>query len=189
MASSSGTALSTAEEIPFGKHRGKPITEVPFEYLVWLAGFEFNGKHKDMRRQRTSATVLDDIIQCFWENCYPRDDGTHAFEDKGGNRHQAESRADVEAWVHSEILVNPHLFYFGKANTYRAYLYVEDNYPEWPDLAEDELVRRKCCLHCGRRLMPIGYSRSNGKEHADWDGRMLHKKCWKELCEDYECWD
>lgn len=39
------------------------------------------------------------------------------------------------------------------------------------------------CTHCGGKLVAIGTARSNGKNHDDWTGRTLHKKCWKELQE------
>lgn len=39
------------------------------------------------------------------------------------------------------------------------------------------------CKYClsDRALPPIGNSRSNGKYHNDWNGRMYHKKCWKQM--------
>ena len=37
------------------------------------------------------------------------------------------------------------------------------------------------CLYCGSKLVPIGKSRSNGKDHEDWTKRKLHKKCFKSL--------
>ena len=40
------------------------------------------------------------------------------------------------------------------------------------------------CKHCGRPLVPIGDRRWNGKAHKDWDSRVLHKKCYKELVGD-----
>ena len=36
------------------------------------------------------------------------------------------------------------------------------------------------CEKCGKPLRAIGTARKNGKNHADWDSRNLHKKCWKE---------
>jgi len=37
------------------------------------------------------------------------------------------------------------------------------------------------CLACGNRLVPVGRSRTNGKDHDDWNDREYHKKCWKGL--------
>ena len=28
---------------------------------------------------------------------------------------------------------------------------------------------------------PVEYSRLNGAGHEDWQGRILHKKCWRDL--------
>lgn len=37
------------------------------------------------------------------------------------------------------------------------------------------------CWNCGGQLVPVGHSRMNGASHDDWEGRHLHKKCWREL--------
>ena len=42
------------------------------------------------------------------------------------------------------------------------------------------------CWHCGRKLVPIGTSRKNGAAHHDWDGRYLHKTCWRKRNEEQE---
>ena len=34
------------------------------------------------------------------------------------------------------------------------------------------------CSYCDKPLKTIGYARKNGKPHADWHTRTLHKKCW-----------
>jgi len=39
------------------------------------------------------------------------------------------------------------------------------------------------CSLCDKPLKSIGYARKNGKSHADWDTRTLHKKCWLETKE------
>jgi hypothetical protein len=44
-------------------------------------------------------------------------------------------------------------------------------------------VRKGYCAHCDGKLVPIGTFRLNGKDHLDWDARLYHKKCWKELQE------
>ncbi len=33
------------------------------------------------------------------------------------------------------------------------------------------------CKYCDKPLVKIGYKRKNGKQHMDWEGRELHKKC------------
>ena len=39
------------------------------------------------------------------------------------------------------------------------------------------------CKHCNssRAMPPIGHDRVNGADHPDWDSRLYHKKCWKEI--------
>ncbi len=49
-----------------------------------------------------------------------------------------------------------------------------------------EFLHNKC-WSCGGMLQPIGNARMNGRCHDDWDGRVLHKKCWKEIMD--ECVD
>jgi hypothetical protein len=39
----------------------------------------------------------------------------------------------------------------------------------------------KRCVQCCEPLVPMGHARANGKDHADWSSRRLHKKCWREL--------
>ena len=37
------------------------------------------------------------------------------------------------------------------------------------------------CVKCGKKLRPIGTSRSNGNiKYNDWETRKYHKACWKE---------
>lgn len=43
----------------------------------------------------------------------------------------------------------------------------------------------KLCVSCGKKLVPIGLSRYNGKLHPDWDSCRQHKKCWLE-CKKYD---
>ena len=44
--------------------------------------------------------------------------------------------------------------------------------------ARQLLKQRKLCHLCGKKLVPVGYSRQNGKIHKDWPKREYHKKCW-----------
>lgn len=41
------------------------------------------------------------------------------------------------------------------------------------------LEQRKLCVACDGPIVPIGTSRQNGAGHSDWEGRLLHKQCWK----------
>lgn len=40
------------------------------------------------------------------------------------------------------------------------------------------------CWACGKKLVPIGHARENGKDHSDWETRKYHKKCWNEHMRD-----
>jgi hypothetical protein len=60
--------------------------------------------------------------------------------------------------------------------------WVKTNRKEVREFAEGYLLTK--CWHCGGVLVPVGNSRSNGAAHDDWDGRILHKKCWKELSDE-----
>jgi hypothetical protein len=44
------------------------------------------------------------------------------------------------------------------------------------------MVSKRCEL-CGKKLVPIGCLRKNGKKHLDWEGRQYHKKCWYKMME------
>ena len=57
--------------------------------------------------------------------------------------------------------------------------WVKSNRKEVREFANDYLLTK--CWHCGHLLVPFGNARSNGAAHDDWDGRILHKACWKDL--------
>jgi hypothetical protein len=40
-------------------------------------------------------------------------------------------------------------------------------------------MNTKSCEYCNKKLVKIGYNRSNGKPHVDWNERKYHKKCLK----------
>ena len=49
-----------------------------------------------------------------------------------------------------------------------------------------EVLAKKQCLSCQRRLVSIGRQRANGKRtHNDWDTREFHKKCWKGILQGF----
>ena len=62
--------------------------------------------------------------------------------------------------------------------------WVRDHHRDVHEFARNYLATR--CWHCGRKLVPIGSSRNNGAAHHDWNGRYLHKKCWRKLNEELE---
>lgn len=60
-----------------------------------------------------------------------------------------------------------------------AYEWVKTNKSEVCDFADAYLQTK--CWHCRGDIVPVGSSRCNGAHHSDWDGRYLHKTCWKFL--------
>lgn len=60
-----------------------------------------------------------------------------------------------------------------------AYDWVKTNKREFCDFATEYLKTR--CWHCEGNLVAIGNFRCNGADHEDWEGRYLHKTCWKVL--------
>ena len=47
--------------------------------------------------------------------------------------------------------------------------------------AKKEFLLDRCIWHCGGKLKPVWYSRLNWAGHEDWQGHILHKKCWRDL--------
>jgi hypothetical protein len=45
----------------------------------------------------------------------------------------------------------------------------------------EELRKITRCMYCQKPLVKIGNERKNGASIADWDTRIYHKKCYKEL--------
>jgi hypothetical protein len=43
---------------------------------------------------------------------------------------------------------------------------------------------KKLCKRCNKALVNIGDKRINGKDHKDWETRIYHKKCWKEMIDE-----
>lgn len=170
------------DPVPFGKHRGDHLCDLPVEYLRWLAGFAFCPERRDFVRSVTSESVLRDTAYWTLLNAH---DGEH--RDLLGDHHPMRSMEDALCWTEAELSQrNPDSKRISRHEIarFRSLRYVEERWPQWRDLAEEELLRRRCCLQCGGRLQPVGWSRANGRDHGDWPERKLHKKCWKELCED-----
>lgn len=68
----------------------------------------------------------------------------------------------------------------------RAYMrYAYNHYTHAKKVENDRAIYKDkkaiWCEWCGGKLVAIGESRINGKDHADWKKRRMHKKCWMEL--------
>ena len=71
-----------------------------------------------------------------------------------------------------------------QANPSHAGKWVQEHKPRIHDYACQYLEGR--CLSCGGKIVPIGSSRRNGAGHNDWDGRHLHKRCWRQIMMDQD---
>ena len=71
-----------------------------------------------------------------------------------------------------------------KLNSIFPTFYLVLNYPEIIQETRKYLKDNKICLHCGIKMQVIGSSRANGAYHDDWESRMFHKKCFKNLIND-----
>ena len=52
-------------------------------------------------------------------------------------------------------------------------------YPQIVSAARELVQQRRLCVKCWTRMPAVGHARQNGKNHADWDRRFLHKACWR----------
>ena len=59
--------------------------------------------------------------------------------------------------------------------------WVRKHHPAAIEAARAHIDDAKLCWHCLGRLVPVGDARANGRDHADWTARVLHKRCWREL--------
>lgn len=55
-------SLTVEALMPFGKHAGKPLKEVPIDYVKWLdhTGYSFKG-HPDLRDEFVKVGLLQPI--------------------------------------------------------------------------------------------------------------------------------
>ncbi len=95
--------------LDFGKYKSKTISEVPLDYVLFLAGFRLEGTKK------------------------VKNDGP------------------ASQWVATK-----------KPNIRKSAI---------------QFLQGRC-WKCNKMLVPVGSSRQNGAFHDDWEGRILHKKCW-----------
>lgn len=171
--------------IPFGKHRGTALRDIPYEYLKWLAGYEFWPEHRDFVRTRASARdIAHEIAESLTENA--RDGKFYSLE---GEEHPIQDMDGMVRWAERELMAKTHRVSEAQKKNFHVRLFVETRHSEWPGLAVGELRRRRCCLHCGGRIQPIGNARANGRPHDDWDERKMHKRCWMELCKETGAFD
>ena len=142
--------------LDFGKYKGTHITDVPNKYLGWLTKWEVG-------------------VYCSCEgedcddNCDSRPAKVRRVDKKGCSR---------ECWMDGERIPCD-----SDCDSCSAIRFLATK-PDIVEAAREEAMKRRLCCSCWKVMPSIGYSRSNGKAHDDWDTRFLHKKCWRELMED-----
>ena len=144
-------ALHEALVLLFGKHKGKRLDQVPNEYLGWLTMWE------------VTYHCCGDMANCEGEcgrqvkiRCLTRKDcGRYCIRDN-----IVEQCSDCR---------NCESLTFLKRQT------------EVVTAARDATKRRRLCRECWKVMPAVGHNRTNGAGHSDWDERLLHKKCFREL--------
>lgn len=162
--------------IPFGKHKGCIIEDVPVDYILWLSGLSAEENLEDL---------LVDEANLFWTNrnyyekflCCPNKDKIHDQDCPG--LCLADTEAKTIDLLTEKILSEE--FIGEQSHRLKPWLWVKKYHNQWIQKARTFIDVNKLCLFCGKKLVPIGNARQNGKFHNDWDSRKLHKKCWKEL--------
>lgn len=163
------------EQLSFGKHYGKTLSEVPVDYVVWLAGYQL--------REGTFYRALDLEVEHVWNNresllssCFCGNDVPIGKHDSNCYGFVLRETQDATRAALIECGLNKTAT-FRYDGTLKAWMWVNHNHPEMVTAANDFLSGK--CFVCGGRLVPIGTARSNGRTHDDWDTRKMHKKCWR----------
>jgi uncharacterized protein (DUF3820 family) len=142
--------------LTFGKFKGKRLNEVPISYLLWLAGFDNN-----LKTLAETVMMNKDFDSCASWLC----------------------AANVETLEECENMLkrsfDDKVVPICIVGQDRAWWTVYTYNRRWVYLAREEFQSRGICRICLGKLVPIGLSRANGKEHPDWHGRTTHKGCWR----------
>lgn len=142
--------------LPFGKYNGQPLTSVPNEYLAWLSGF---------------GNTIDGLAETIMLN---RDFDACAKWIKNANVETIEDcKNTLISSFHDGVM--PSCIVGESRSWWLVYL----RHKPWIYRARDEFKRRYLCVVCLTSLRPIGTSRLNGYKHDDWEGRIMHKQCWR----------
>jgi hypothetical protein len=142
--------------LPFGKYKGQPLSSLSNEYLAWLCGF---------------GNTIDKLAETVMAN---RDFDACAMWIKTANIETIEDcKNTLVASFRDGVMPN---CIVGES---RAWWLVYLHHKSWIYRARDEFKSRYLCIVCLTRLRPIGTSRLNGYNHHDWEGRIMHKQCWR----------
>jgi hypothetical protein len=142
--------------LPFGKYKGQPLTLVPIEYLVSLAGFDNNLER-----------LASDVFECGCNVCvrFRSNSNSETEEDVYNSIRNCLNEGVVPMCIHDQ----------------EWWWYIYANHREWITRAREQFKKYRLCRVCLKPLVPIGTSRINGKSHDDWYGRTLHKQCFRSV--------
>jgi hypothetical protein len=177
--------------IKFGKYKGKLINQInDHDYIKFLSNYDYE--------------VCDDECQykvCIFDRHMERLDSILLNKDAYINYWKCIDESKNDVWNELEFITNSiekirfiynNREYFdyentkwmnnrsGKFATFYLILYHLDIIQE----VRNYLKNNKICLHCGIKMPVIGSNRTNGADHDDWETRMFHKKCFKEIIND-----
>ena len=171
---------SDISRLPFGKHKGCTLAQVPRDYLIWLAGKEVLPN----RDNPLIENVLDDVVNNIWQNrsadcLYECDAKSHL-----PNCHRICLGSTWESTREKLVqMVNAREVTFNNARRIQAWIWVYVNHKDTIEAAKRylETSLSNMCYKCYKPLTSVGNARRNGKAHDDWEGRRFHKKCWHSL--------
>ncbi len=176
----------------FGKHIGKNVDNVPFTYLKWLTHWRvqpvYTCDHEKPEGVEFCDTV-NDLLEVLVGNAdfYLRDevdklDPESPLKNPDWWMCLARSTDPLTiVWAHAEELDKMQVRN-GFSPRYVKSLYTFFQHRDAVDAARAAMIARRVCFACGDPIRPIADRRSNGVDHhRDWDGRLLHKKCFVKI--------
>lgn len=142
--------------LPFGKFKGLQLSQVPNDYVLWLAGFG-----------RSLQKLAQKVYLCDCNLCsqFVANSNSESEEEVFNTLNQCFEQGIVPLCIHTEE----------EQIWWKTWMLHRD----WIYKARDEFKARYICRICLKRLVPIGTSRYNGRSHGDWEGRITHKQCWR----------
>lgn len=146
--------------LQFGKYKGEQLGEAPQTYIRWLTGQEVEVVDGKPRLTDLFASDSSAGVGEDVSNAWTTGDIKLAME-----RYIAAPEAETDCYLRSlacSWLKQPSIRIAAKR------------------------MMNGFCWHCCTRLAPIGSARLNGADHEDWQGRLLHKKCFRELGHEME---
>lgn len=164
----------------FGKHKGKRLDDCPTAYILWLSNRELQGGYPIENAMET------EIYDAIWSQRETILASCFCGKNVPIGNHDSMCYGSVLGSTFQETLnkmtslIESQEDKFRLATRLQPLHWVIKNRPNVVKAARDYLDQG-LCWHCQGKLVPIGNSRANGKEHDDWPSRRLHKQCWKQL--------